>query len=63
VHNNYSKKYFTFKGFGTYVAGVGPALLVLASDVANERPFLCESLVAELTAEGTLARVCPGVLV
>lgn len=53
----------TFKGFATYVTTVGAAFLVLAGDMANEGAFLCETLLTELTAKGTLTCVCAVVFV
>ena len=55
--------FLTFEGFSADVTAVGPALLVLAGDVADERIFLREALLAELTAERPLPRVGPVVLV
>ena len=55
--------FLTFKGFSADVTAVGPALLVLAGDVADERTLLREALLAELTAERPLPRVGPVVLI
>lgn len=53
----------TFEGFQTYVAGVGPALLVLAGFVADESALLSEAMFAHVAAVGTLAGVSPVVFV
>lgn len=42
---------------------MGPPLLVPAGDVPQEGPLLCESLLAELAAEGALPGVGPVVFV
>lgn len=53
----------TFEGFQTYVAGVGPALLVLAGFVADESALLSEAMFAHVAGVGTLAGVSPVVFV
>lgn len=53
----------TFEGFAADVAAVGAALLVLAGLVADEGAFLREALIANITAERTLAGVCPVVFI
>lgn len=52
-----------FEGFATYVTAVRTAFLVLAGLVTDEGPFLCEALLTHITAEGTLAGVCPVVFI
>lgn len=51
----------TFEHFVTDVTAVGLALLVLAGLVSKEGTLLCETLLADVTAVGTLARVRPAV--
>lgn len=53
----------TFEGFATYVTAVRAPLLVLAGFVADEGTFLGETLLTDVTAEGTLASVCPVVFI
>lgn len=53
----------TFERFPTDLAEVGPPLLVPAGNVPQQRPLLCEALITELAAEGTLPSVGPVVLV
>ena len=55
--------FLTFEGFATDVAAVGSALLVLAGLVADEGAFLSEALITNITAERTLAGVCPVVFI
>lgn len=45
------------------MTAVGPALLVLARLVAEEGSFLCEALLADVTAKGTLPSVSPVVFI
>lgn len=58
-----SMMYLTFEGFATYVTTVRTAFLVLAGLVADKGAFLCETLLADITAKGTLASVCPMVFI
>lgn len=53
----------TFEGFPTDLAEVGPAFLVPAGYMSQQRPFLREALLTELTAEGPLTSVRSVVLV
>lgn len=53
----------TFEGFATDVTTVGTTLFVLAGLVADEGAFFCESLLTDITAEGTLASVRPVVFI
>lgn len=53
----------SFERLPTDLAEVGPPLLVPAGDVPQEGPLLCESLLAELAAEGALPGVGPVVFV
>lgn len=48
-----------FECFVTDVTAVGSALLVLAGLVSKEGTLLCETLLADVTAVGTLACVRP----
>lgn len=58
-----TKLLFRFEGLATYVTTVRTAFLVLAGFVADEGTFLCEALLTDITAKGTLASVCPVVLI
>ena len=53
----------TFESFATDVTAVGAALPVLAGLVAEKGALLREALLTDVTAEGTLARVRPLVLI
>lgn len=53
----------TFEGLPTYLAEVGPALLVAAGHMPQQGPLLGEALLTEFTAEGPLTSVGAVVLV
>lgn len=55
--------HLTFEGLAADVAAVGAAVLMLAGLVAEKSSLLCEALLTDFTAEGTLTSVCPVVFV